>query len=56
MYTVYKVCSLTAMLLCIVFSITKHKTMGYKLAFQPDIFDMISAFYLVSLLFVSFLP
>ncbi len=40
----------------IVFNIAKHETMGYKLAFQPDIFDMISASYLVSLLFVSFLP
>ncbi len=39
-----------------VFNIAKHETMGYKLAFQPDIFDMISASYLVSLLFVSFLP
>lgn len=49
-------------LLCIyayplhVFDIAKHETMGYKLAFQLDIFDMISASHLVSLLFVSFLP
>lgn len=33
-----------------------HETAGYKLAFQPDISDMISASRLVSLLFVSFLP
>lgn len=26
-----------------VFDISKHETTGYKLAFQPDIFDMISA-------------
>lgn len=41
---------------CIVFNIAKVETMGYKLAFQPDISDMISASHLVSLLFVSFLP
>lgn len=34
----------------------KHETIGDKLAFQPDIFDMIFASRLVSLLFVSFLP
>lgn len=48
--------SLIAMLVCSAFNIAKHETMGYKLAFQPDIFDMISASHLVSLLFVSFLP
>lgn len=48
--------SLIAVLVCSAFSIAKHETMGYKLAFQPDIFDMISASHLVSLLFVSFLP
>lgn len=31
----------------------KHERVGYKLAFQPDISDMISASHLVSLLFVS---
>lgn len=45
----------TAPLVCIVFNIAEVETMGYKLAFQPDIFDMISASHLVSLLFVSFL-
>ncbi len=49
-------CTLIATLVRIVFDIAKHETMGYKLAFQPDIFDMISASHLVSLLFVSFLP
>lgn len=34
----------------------KHETIGDKLAFQPNIFDMIFASRLVSLLFVSFLP
>lgn len=49
-------CTLIAMLARIAFNTAKHETMGYKLAFQPDIFDMISASHLVSLLFVSFLP
>lgn len=38
---------------CNTFNIAKHERLGYKLAFQPDIFDMISASHLVSLLFVS---
>lgn len=52
----FPLCTLIATLVRIVFDIAKHETMGYKLAFQPDIFDMISASHLVSLLFVSFLP
>ena len=48
--------TLIATLVRVVFDIAEHETMGYKLAFQPDIFDMISASHLVSLLFVSFLP
>lgn len=38
---------------CNTFNIAKHERLGYKLAFQPDISDMISASHLVSLLFVS---
>lgn len=49
-------CTLIATSVHVVFNIAEHETMGYKLAFQPDIFDMISASHLVSLLFVSFLP
>lgn len=48
--------SVSPPVVCIVFNIAKVETMGYKLAFQPDISDMISASHLVSLLFVSFLP
>ena len=52
----FPLCTLIATLVRIAFDIETHETMGYKLAFQPDIFDMISASHLVSLLFVSFLP
>lgn len=38
---------------CNTFNIAKHERLGYKLAFQPDISDMISASVLVILLFVS---
>lgn len=52
----FPLCTLIATLVRIAFNTETHETMGYKLAFQPDIFDMISASHLVSLLFVSFLP
>ena len=48
-------CTLIATLVRNAFNIVKHETMGYKFAFQPDIFDMISHDLSISLVWCLFL-